>query len=278
VPLIIRYPGKVPAGKRVSGYNQHKDLVPTLLELAGSTRTIQVRRASLMPMVRGECASHETRVLHHRMHLDAQARLAHAAVEADRRAGAGFPLQARGRALQPGRGPDENTTWPRANPDVVAFLQGAHGRLDRQAREAETGLPNPIHHQGDWHGHEGVGAFKSSQQAYDTLHIGDPNAGRPAGGVAPIAARRKRRVFSSKKRPSIVEEIERMPLRRHCRWAISATPTPRCIRSIRCRDRGRVRYHRGSKAKAAAERYGCQGFYSVRGDAGQRPQIDAASM
>ena len=24
VPLIIRYPGKIPAGSRVSGYNQHK--------------------------------------------------------------------------------------------------------------------------------------------------------------------------------------------------------------------------------------------------------------
>jgi hypothetical protein len=41
-------------------------------------------------------------------------------------------------------------------------------------REAETGLPNPIYHQGDWHGHAGIGAFTSSQQAYDTLHIGDP--------------------------------------------------------------------------------------------------------
>jgi len=41
-------------------------------------------------------------------------------------------------------------------------------------REKETGMPNPMHHQGDWHGHEGVGAFKTSQQAYDTLHIGDP--------------------------------------------------------------------------------------------------------
>src|SRR5579883_3340664 len=34
-PLIIRYPSKVPAGQRVAGYNQHKDLVPTILELAG---------------------------------------------------------------------------------------------------------------------------------------------------------------------------------------------------------------------------------------------------
>jgi hypothetical protein len=41
-------------------------------------------------------------------------------------------------------------------------------------RMQETGLPNPIENQGDWHGHEGVGAFKTSQQAYDTMHIGDP--------------------------------------------------------------------------------------------------------
>jgi hypothetical protein len=41
-------------------------------------------------------------------------------------------------------------------------------------REDETGLPNPMHHQGDWHGHEGVGSFKTSQEAYDTMHIGDP--------------------------------------------------------------------------------------------------------
>jgi hypothetical protein len=45
-------------------------------------------------------------------------------------------------------------------------------------REQETGLPNPIHHQGDWHGHEGVGAFKTSQQAYDTLHIGGVRTAR----------------------------------------------------------------------------------------------------
>jgi hypothetical protein len=41
-------------------------------------------------------------------------------------------------------------------------------------RERQTKLPNPMYHQGDWHGYEGVGPFTSSQQAYDTLHIGDP--------------------------------------------------------------------------------------------------------
>ena len=41
-------------------------------------------------------------------------------------------------------------------------------------RERETGLPNPILNQPGWHGHEGIDYFASSQQAYDTLHIGDP--------------------------------------------------------------------------------------------------------
>ena len=27
--------------------------------------------------------------------------------------------------------------------------------------------------QGDWHGTDGIGAFKTSQQAYDTLFIGN---------------------------------------------------------------------------------------------------------
>ena len=58
--------------------------------------------------------------------------------------------------------------------DMVALLRG---RMEAwiKRREQETGLPDPIYHQGDWHGHKGLGPFTSSQQAYDTLHIGDPN-------------------------------------------------------------------------------------------------------
>jgi hypothetical protein len=69
--------------------------------------------------------------------------------------------------------PLENNNLADSHPDVVALLKG---RMEAwiAKREKETGLSNPIDHQGDWHGHEGVGAFKTSQQAYDTLHIGDP--------------------------------------------------------------------------------------------------------
>src|SRR5688500_6258246 len=70
--------------------------------------------------------------------------------------------------------PDENNNLAEQEPGVVALLQQ---RMDAwiAKREQETGLPNPIHTQGDWHGHKDIGPFTSSQQAYDTLHIGDPN-------------------------------------------------------------------------------------------------------
>ena len=68
--------------------------------------------------------------------------------------------------------PNEDHNLAEARPDVVAALRG---RMEAwiAKREAETGLPNPMLTQGDWHGTKGVGAFKSSQQAYDTLYIGD---------------------------------------------------------------------------------------------------------
>ena len=71
--------------------------------------------------------------------------------------------------------PNENMNLVDAEPEVVSMLTA---RMEAwiAKREAETGLPNPIMNQGDWHGLEGVGPFKTSQQAYESLHIGDPKA------------------------------------------------------------------------------------------------------
>lgn len=174
VPLIIRYPGKVPAGKRVAGYNQHKDLVPTLLELAEIERDdIKFDGRSLMQMVRGEAASFEsemyiTECTWMRKHgwRTPEWKLI-VALEPD------FHFKPEVELYNLIADPEENHNLAEELPDVVAWLRG---RMDAYiaAREAKTGLPNPIHHQGDWHGHEGLGPFTSSQQAYDTLHIGDP--------------------------------------------------------------------------------------------------------
>lgn len=177
VPNVIRYPAAVPAGKRVSGYNQHKDLVPTLLELAGIEPDADFDGRSLMPMVRGEVASHETEIYltectWMRKHgwRTPQWKLI-VALEPD------FHFKPEIELYDLIADPEENHNVAEANPEVVAMLRQ---RMDAfiARREKETGLPNPIHHQGDWHGKEGVGAFTSSQQAYDTLHLGSPETAK----------------------------------------------------------------------------------------------------
>ena len=177
VPLIIRYPSGVPAGRRVSGYNQHKDLMPTLLELAGIECGIDFDGRSLMGMVRGEVASHGSEIY---------------ITECTwmRKHGWRTPQWKLIRALEPDfhfkppvelynlvEDPLETIDVAEMHPDVVGTLTG---RMESwiAKRERETGLPNPIHNQGDWHGLEGVGAFKSSQQAYDSLYIGDSSTAR----------------------------------------------------------------------------------------------------
>lgn len=181
VPLIIRYPAKVPAGKRVTGYNQHKDLMPTVMELLGinenkikwpSEKRFDGR--SLMPLVNGEVASYEsefyiTECTWMRKHgwRTPQWKLM-VALEPD------FHFKPPVELYNLVEDPEENNNLAETYPDIVAVLRG---RMEAYIvkREAETGLPNPMHHQGDWHGHAGIGPFKSSQQAYDTFHIGDPN-------------------------------------------------------------------------------------------------------
>jgi arylsulfatase A-like enzyme len=174
VPLIARLPGRLPEGKRVSGYTTHMDLVPTTLELLGIDSEAQFDGESLLPMVRGEVASHDsemyiTECTWMRKHgwRTPEWKLI-IALEPD------FHFKPEVELYNLIQDPDENRNLAAELPDVVGFLRK---RMEDHIarRERETGLPNPIHHQGDWHGHEGVGAFTSSQQAYDTLHIGDPN-------------------------------------------------------------------------------------------------------
>ena len=177
VPLILRYPVKLPAGQRVDGFNQHKDLVPTLLELAEIDAGIDFDGRSLLPMVRGEVASHEsefyiTECTWMRKHgwRTPQWKLI-LALEPD------FHFKPAVELYNLVEDPAENRNVAEENPDVVMALTARMQAWIRQ-REAETGLPNPIHHQGDWHGKEGVGPFTSSQQAYDTLYIGDSSQAR----------------------------------------------------------------------------------------------------
>ncbi len=173
VPLIIRYPGKIPADSRISGYNQHKDLVPTILDLAEIEAGIDFDGNSLMPLVDGTVSSYDsefyiTECTWMRKHgwRTPQWKMM-VALEPD------FHFKPPVELYNLVEDPDENHNLAEELPEVVNLLQKRMRTWIRK-RVRETGKRNPMLTQGDWHGHEGVGAFKSSQQAYDTMHIGDP--------------------------------------------------------------------------------------------------------
>lgn len=173
VPLILRFPAKLPAGKRIDGFNTHKDLVPTLLELADIQSDIRFDGRSLLPMVQGTVASHEsefyiTECTWMRKHgwRTPQWKLIEA-LEPD------FHFKPAVELYNLVEDPGELVNLAESEPGVVEFLRGRMNAWIAK-REKETGLANPIYHQGDWHGYAGIGSFKTSQQAYDTLHIGDP--------------------------------------------------------------------------------------------------------
>ena len=174
VPLIIRYPGRIPAGTRVSGYNQHKDLVPTILDLAEIETGIDFDGDSLMSLVDGTVTSFDsefyiTECTWMRKHgwRTPQWKLM-VALEPD------FHFKPPVELYNLVEDPDENNNLAEELPEVVNLLKRRMNTWIRK-RVRATGKRNPMLTQGDWHGHDGVGAFKSSQQAYDTMHIGDPN-------------------------------------------------------------------------------------------------------
>ena len=175
VPLIIRYPGRVPAGKRVAGYNQHKDLVPTLLELADIKTDIVFDGESLTSLMNGEITSYEsefyiTECTWMRKHgwRTPEWKLI-VALEPD------FHFKPPVELYNLIQDPDENNNLVEVHPDIVNVLETRMKSWILQ-REQETGLTNPIMTQGDWHGHKGIGPFKTSEQAYNTMHIGDAGA------------------------------------------------------------------------------------------------------
>jgi len=71
--------------------------------------------------------------------------------------------------------PDENHNLAEEEPEVVKFL--TERMLAHIAkRESETGRTNPMYTNLDW---SGFGRpFASSEEAYNTLHIGDPEAAK----------------------------------------------------------------------------------------------------
>ena len=170
VPLIIRAPGKLPAGARVDPWVQTRDMTPTMLDLLGVDAGLEFDGRSLLPPARGEPFVPETE-----LYLTEATWM--------RKHGWRTPEWKLIRALEPDfhrkpevelynlvRDPDETENLADREPAVVALLEermAAH--VER--REAQTGRRNPMFTQLGWHG-TGDAPFASSEEAYRKLHIG----------------------------------------------------------------------------------------------------------
>jgi arylsulfatase A-like enzyme len=170
VPLIIKYPGKVPANKRVTDVSVIQDIMPTVLELAGIETDIEFNGRSLVPLINGD-------------ELPRQTELYITECTWMRKHGWRTPEWKLIVALEPDfhdkpeielynliKDPLELQNVAGQEPEVVAFLK-ARMEAHIAKREQETGRTNPMVMNPDWHG-KGGGPFTSSKQAYETLYIG----------------------------------------------------------------------------------------------------------
>ncbi|MEX0744084.1 MAG: sulfatase-like hydrolase/transferase, partial [Phycisphaeraceae bacterium] len=184
VPLIIRYPAGLPEGVRVDGFNQHKDLVPTLLELANVKLDDALDGRPLTALVNGEAAS-----------FDSEFYITECTWM--RKHGWRTPQWKFIEALEPdfhhmppvelynlADDPLERHNVAEREPDMVATLRERMRRFIA-SREQATGLGNPIENPGNWSGKSDK-PFASSDEAYRTLHIGDASAAKriQAGAAA----------------------------------------------------------------------------------------------
>ncbi|MFD1675280.1 sulfatase [Alicyclobacillus fodiniaquatilis] len=170
VPLILRYPGHVPAGKRHSGNTLIRDIMPTVLDLAGIQTDIAFDGNSLAPVFSGgegpkEPEFYITECTWMRKHgwRTPEWKLIHA-LEPD------FHFKPEVELYNLIKDPGELHNVADEEPEVVALLEARMNAFIAR-REKETGRQNPIFTNLNWHG-LGCGPFKTSQQAYDSMYIG----------------------------------------------------------------------------------------------------------
>jgi len=191
VPLAFVWPGKVPAGVRVSDYTLQKNTTPTILDLLGVRTKLKFDGSSLKPAMQGKPWQGESEFY---------------ITEATwmRKHGWRTPEWKLIQALEPDfhykpavelynliADPGENHNVATREPAVVEYLQ-ARMLAHVARREKETGRTNPMYNNLSWHGLP-HGPFTSADQAYDEMHIGSPHAAQK------LQARELRRQRGQKK-------------------------------------------------------------------------------
>ena len=177
IPLIMRLPPKIPKGKTINSYTQHQDLVPTLLDILDIDTNINFDGNNLSPLINisddqaekefyiTECTwmrKHGWRTPEWKLILS---------LEPD------FHFKPEVELYNIKDDPAELINLCEQRADIVSELKNKMNKWLAKRKE-ETGMDTPIHNQGDWHGHEGIGPFKSSEQAYNTLRLLDASAAK----------------------------------------------------------------------------------------------------
>ncbi|HTL51306.1 MAG TPA: sulfatase [Planctomycetota bacterium] len=174
VPLIFHLPGRIPAGQRHGNQVKHEDLVPTILDLLGIKSKETFEGRTLTPLFKGksiapQSESYITECTWMRKHgwRTPEWKLIHA-LEPD------FHFKPEIELYNLVKDPLELNNLAKAEPAVVQHLEARMQTWIAQ-REKATSRINPMYTNLNWHGIDRVGGpFTSSQQAYDTLHIGSP--------------------------------------------------------------------------------------------------------
>lgn len=169
VPLIIKFPGHVPSGKRVSDVTLISDIMPTVLELLEVDTDVAFDGRSLTKMMIGEETDrisefYITECTWMRKHgWRTQEWKLIQALEPD------FHFKPEVELYNLIQDPEENVNVADQEPEVVALLRK---RMEDHIarRETEVGRVNPIYTNLNWHGKDKT--FTSSQEAYDSLYIG----------------------------------------------------------------------------------------------------------
>jgi arylsulfatase A-like enzyme len=170
VPLILKFPGRVPVGKRIKDVTVISDIMPTVLELLDIESGATFDGRSLTNLIAGE----ETDLISEFYITECTWMRKH---------GWRTPEWKLIRALEPDfhfkpevelynliRDPEENVNLAESEPDIVELLTS---RMEAYIakREDQVGRTNPIYTNLNWHGKDKT--FTSSQEAYDSLHIGN---------------------------------------------------------------------------------------------------------
>ncbi|MBP3964110.1 sulfatase [Paenibacillus lignilyticus] len=177
VPLIIKFPGRVPAGKRVSSVSVISDIMPTVLDLLQIETNTPYDGRSLNAFIKGEADSslektelYITECTWMRKHgwRTPEWKLI-CSLEPD------FHHKPEIELYNLIRDPQENENVADQEPEVVAFLQQRMNEYIAK-REEQVNRTNPIYTNTNWHGQNKI--FTSSQEAYDSLYIGSINNAR----------------------------------------------------------------------------------------------------